>query len=199
MITLILTRHGQTDWNVAHKLAGSSNDPTLTKTGRNQAKLLANKLESFNIDIVYSSRLKRAQQTARIISKTLDKQVTYLANLNERGWGIHQGKLWRPVINGVDRMPASKRYIYKPRGGESWQEFEARLLTVLETITKNDEDRTVLIVAHAGVVREMVRIIKNVPKEKHKSYSIENTSLTVFRLNGGKAEDELVNDIAHLA
>ena len=60
---LLLTRHGQTDWNVQGKAQGRT-DTELNSTGIEQAKRLAEKIKNYNIDIIISSPLKRARKTA---------------------------------------------------------------------------------------------------------------------------------------
>ena len=71
MITLILVRHGETNWNVAGRLAGLIDEAVLTDEGEKQAIALSKKLKNLKIDLIYTSELKRAIQTARIISKHL--------------------------------------------------------------------------------------------------------------------------------
>ena len=69
MITLILARHGETDWNKNGLLQGSSDFAKLNNVGKKQAKALGKALLKFNVDIIYSSPLKRASETAEIINK----------------------------------------------------------------------------------------------------------------------------------
>ena len=65
-MTLYLTRHGETEWNVQNKICGIT-DVELTDKGRAQAKELGEKLRDYKIDLIVSSPLKRALETARMV------------------------------------------------------------------------------------------------------------------------------------
>ena len=87
MTDLILIRHGETDWNVAGRYQGQA-DPTLNNRGLEQAHQLARELRSSPLDVIYTSPLLRAVQTAKIIMEVLDLHLREDSRLME----IHQGK-----------------------------------------------------------------------------------------------------------
>lgn len=198
MITLILTRHGETDWNKAGKLAGSTDEPELTDLGKEQSKTLAIKLATLNIEIIYCSKLKRAIQTARIIANQLKRPLVFTEGLNERSWGIYESTDSRKFFERLGKMDIKRRFNYKPKGGESWRQFEKRLLVTIEKIVEQNESRIVLIVTHGGVVRALIPVLKKVPREESFENKIANNSITIFKMNEGKVEEELINDISHL-
>lgn len=199
MITLILVRHGETDWNVAGRLAGFSDGAVLTKEGQRQAELLAIKLRNLKIDIIYSSKLKRAKQTARIISKTINKRVIYKEFLNERSWGIYEGTDHKKIFENVEKMLTQRRLKYKPKGGESLIEFEKRLQRGLRKIMENNDEQNILIVSHGGVIKTLIPILKKAPLEEAYNLKVSNASLTIFNINESKVEIKLINDVSHLA
>ncbi|MBI2327779.1 histidine phosphatase family protein [Candidatus Curtissbacteria bacterium] len=198
MITLILARHGETDWNRDGRLAGLTDKPVLTKKGKKQAEALAKKLQDLAVDVVYSSRLKRAAQTAQIIAKTLDKKIIYSKYLNERSWGIYEGKDKESVFKKLDQMDVKRRFDYKPIGGESWREFEKKLLKFFKRLIGKNEGQTVLVITHGGTIRALFHILKNVNREKSLDLKFHNTSLTTLKMVDGRVEEELINDISHL-
>lgn len=197
MITLILTRHGETDWNRQGKLAGSNDLPILTNEGLKQASALAIKLKNFNIETIYRSKLKRAIQTASIISKTLGKRVKFSSALNERSWGKLEGKEWQKNKKRLVQMYESNK-TSRPRGGETFKEFKKRILEYVENILEKNEGKTILLVTHGGVIRTIIKIFKNIPEEEMENFRVYNTSLTIFKINEGKIEEELLADIKHL-
>lgn len=198
MITLILTRHGETDWNVKNLMAGWSNKPKLTETGEKQAKDLGEALIPWNVDLIFSSPLLRTRKTAEIINKSLNKQIVLLEGLKERSWGDLQGTNREKIFENLGKMDFKKRYKFKPKGGESLEEFEKRLLLCVEKIIENNDGKVVLLVTHAGVIRVLIPLLKKIPKEEIFDLKVENSSLTVFKLQESEVIEELINDVAHL-
>ncbi len=86
MTTILLVRHGQTDWNLDRRLQGHTDRP-LNDRGREQARALAAELASEPLDAVYSSDLVRAHETARIIAAGRGLDVTAMDDLRERNFG----------------------------------------------------------------------------------------------------------------
>ena len=198
MITLILTRHGETDLNVAGLMSGQSDVAKLTKNGIAQAKGLGKALLRWDIDLIYSSTLKRARRTAEIINESLGKEIIFLDDLRERNWGVLEGESVDEVFEKLEKLDFQKRFRFKPEGGESWLEFEKRLLVCLEDVVMQNQGKTVLLVSHGGVVKVLIPLIKKLPREETFDLKIHNTSLTIFKIDEGEIVEELINDIAHL-
>ena len=198
MITLILARHGETDWNKNGLLQGSSDFAKLNNVGKKQAKALGKALLKFNVDIIYSSPLKRASETAEIINKILKKEIVFDDALKERGWGDWEGRDAAVEFLRLEKMDIRTRFNFMPPNGESWKEFEIRLIKSVEKIVENNNDKRVLIVTHGGSIRALVPVIKKVPREQTLHLKFANTSISIFKLNKDDVEEELINDIAHL-
>jgi 2,3-bisphosphoglycerate-dependent phosphoglycerate mutase len=90
MTSILLARHGETDWNVERRWQGHSDTP-LNDTGRAQARALAEELKSEPIDVVYSSDLMRAHETARLVAEPRGLDVTAVRGLRERSFGSVEG------------------------------------------------------------------------------------------------------------
>src|SRR6476646_703601 len=90
MATLLLVRHGETDWNASGRLQGHTDRP-LNDYGRRQAAELAARLEADEVGAIYASDLSRAKETAEILGARLGLPVLRDPDLRERNWGSWEG------------------------------------------------------------------------------------------------------------
>lgn len=173
---LLLTRHGQTDWNVQGKAQGRT-DTNLNETGIEQAKMLAEKLMDYNIDVIISSPLKRARKTAEIIANGRKIPTLCDEDIVERSFGKYEGQQLKH-----DDFDAIKRN--GEIGVETDDEFIIRIKRFLETIKKQYKDKTVLIVTHKGTALGMCCYIEGLPicKENTSKYEIDNCSILEYQL-----------------
>lgn len=150
MNKLFIVRHGETDWNVKKLLQGKT-DIELNENGIKQAEELIDKLDFNNIDIVISSPLKRAKQTATIIvSNRLD--IKYDDLLIERGFGNYEGKPIEFDLIGKQwdyRLNDSENEI------ESIQDCLKRAQQFIDKINKEYKDKNILIVSHGGFIKAL--------------------------------------------
>lgn len=151
--TLLLARHGESDWNRARRWQGFADRP-LTERGRAQAAALAERLGKFPLDAVYSSDLARAASTAEAVAQAQGLEVIELSALREVDVGEWQG---------LTRDEAESRYPDGFRrweaGGTGWEkgetygEMSARVLKAVTGIAGDHEGGNVLIVSHGGPIR----------------------------------------------
>jgi broad specificity phosphatase PhoE len=146
--TLILARHGETDWNRDGIWQGHG-DPPLNELGRRQAAELAERLADVEIDALYSSDLRRAYETAEIIARAKSLAITAEPELREIDIGAWSG-LTRAEIE--ERFPGMERH-----DGETSEAFDARAVGVLTRIAGAHDGHQVLVVTHGGVVRALQR------------------------------------------
>ena len=144
---LYFVRHGQTDWNIQNRLQGSVDVP-LNNTGIQQARILADKLSPVYIDVIISSPLKRALDTARIINQDRNTELITDVALLERSFGCLEGISGDKYDKNIF-WDYTKNYRYKDV--EPVQEFFNRVHTYLEEVLKTYRDKSVLLVAHNGV------------------------------------------------
>src|SRR5579862_1895349 len=90
MTTILLARHGETDWNVERRWQGHADTP-LNDTGRAQARSLGEELADEPIDAVFSSDLRRAHETARLVAEPRGLSVIAIPDLRERNFGSAEG------------------------------------------------------------------------------------------------------------
>src|SRR5919204_950818 len=151
--TLLLARHGETDWNRARRWQGHADRP-LTDRGRAQAAALAERLADIALDAVYSSDLRRARDTAEAVAAIQGVDVVELAELREVNVGSWEG-LTRDEAEA--RLPDGLRR-WRAGGtgwddGETYAEMSRRVLAAVERIATDHEGGRVLIVSHGGPIR----------------------------------------------
>jgi probable phosphoglycerate mutase len=137
--TLLLVRHGETDWNADGRLQGHTDRP-LNDFGRRQARQLAEELEDEPLDAVYASDLARARETAEIVGERLGLLVVLDSDLREKDWGTWEG------LTPVERERVELV-------GESTEAHQERTLRALRRIAERHPGGRVLVVTHGGSMR----------------------------------------------
>jgi broad specificity phosphatase PhoE len=151
--TLLLARHGESDWNRARRWQGRADRP-LTSRGQAQAARLAERLADIALDAVYSSDLTRARVTAEAVAHAHGLDVVQLPELREVDVGSWEG-LTREQAES--RFPDGyQRWLAGGTGwddGESYGEMSARVLSAVDRIATERAGGRVLIVSHGGPIR----------------------------------------------
>ena len=153
MMRILLIRHCETNYSVKHRYCGAS-DPSLNCLGRKQAKVLRGTLKNIGIDKVYSSSLKRAYETSRLIYPNYPIQK--LNDFREIDFGIFEGLKYEEIIERFPKL--YKEWIDKPLeikipGMESLKGLAKRVERGLFSIQSRHQDETVAIVTHGGPIR----------------------------------------------
>ena len=183
---LFLTRHGETDWNLRRRIQGST-DTDLNESGRRQAVQLAESLllSPDRPEIVYTSGLKRARETAEIAAGRLQVPCVVHEGLGEINFGLWEGLTWDQV---EERYPelytiwhTDRRYGHPPEG-ESYQDLLNRVLPALRDIIRreggSDSGRRVLVVTHSAVIMSLLSHLNRTPcDEMVKRYRTENAQI----------------------
>jgi len=152
--TILLARHGETDWNREGRWQGWA-DPPLNDTGRDQARALADQLRATPFDAVYSSDLQRAHETAVIVAAPHEVPVVADRGLREIDVGSWSG-LTRPEIE--ERFPDGGR-----PDGETRDQHAARVLAAVERIARANAGRRILVVTHGGTMRALHGHLSDAP------------------------------------
>jgi broad specificity phosphatase PhoE len=148
--TLLLIRHGETDWNVEGRYQGQDG-PGINETGRKQARDIAYALNSCAVSAMYSSDLIRTMETAYILGKSLDLPVRSDARLRE----IHQGKWQRMLYREIEQQFPEQLKQFRdsplrcsPPEGETLECVTQRVLAALDDIAVQHPNQHVAVVTH---------------------------------------------------
>jgi broad specificity phosphatase PhoE len=186
---LILTRHGQTIEN-AQKILMGHNHGTLSETGIEQAKKLAQRLKNQKIDIIYSSDLMRTLDTAKEIAKYHPQaKIITDKRLRERFLGRYQG-LPHDTISWTN----------VPDDVESDEDMCKKLKGFIDEIYKKHKDETVLVASHSGTKMALLTILFNKPYFEMKHFEgIKNTAISKFDLgDDGIEKIHIINCARHI-
>jgi probable phosphoglycerate mutase len=184
-LRIYLARHGQTDWNADHRLQGAT-DTVLNSAGREQAARLAERLRGLKIDAVYSSTLRRSQETANTIRGSVPLEA--LAGLNERRLGMFEGRR----VDATDPVTAREyaRRSQEPDdtldGGESLTQFFDRVRATVTAIRTERASGTILIVGHGGTNQMIVRTLLDLSAQQAQSFEQANDDLYLIELGPGR-------------
>jgi broad specificity phosphatase PhoE len=151
--TILLARHGESDWNREVRWQGHADRP-LTARGRAQARALARRLDPFPLAAIYASDLARARDTARIVADRRGLQVVTRAGLREVDVGSWSG-FSRTELETAD-PEGIRRWLEGDRGwqgGESYEEMADRVVAALLEIARAHPGDQVLVVCHGGCIR----------------------------------------------
>jgi broad specificity phosphatase PhoE len=151
--TLILARHGETDWNRDGRFQGHA-DPPLNDQGREQARSLAYALDDQALAAIYSSDLRRAHETALVVADRKGLNVVVDPDLRERDVGEWSG-LTLPEIE--ERFPEELRR-FREKGasiGESRESLSRRVVAAVRRIADAHPQGSVLVVTHGGALRTL--------------------------------------------
>lgn len=178
---IILTRHGETDWNTRKIIQGSADIP-LNETGYQQASLLARRLKNgpYQIEHIFTSKQLRASATAGIVSEVLHLPCTVMEGLEEMNLGLWEGLSWPQVS---ERYPAeyelwyhNRRYTKTPEG-ECYQDVLERFMAALLTISQTAYQE-VLVVTHSANIMTFLSHLNHTPfHEMVTRYKTQNTAL----------------------
>jgi probable phosphoglycerate mutase len=197
---LIAVRHGETAWNVDARLQGHLDIP-LNERGHEQARRAARSLAEDRPDIVVSSDLSRAHATAQAIASFIGCPLVLEPELRERSFGSFQGMTHVEV---AERWPdqalrwKSRDPDFAPGGGESLNVFYARCVNATLRIAQQYAGRTVVVVAHGGVMDCLYRAATRIPLDATRAWSLDNAAINRLLHTSSGLTMVGWNDTSHL-
>lgn len=203
MIRLILTRHGETVWNIEGRVQGALDSP-LTERGILQAQCLAKRLKHEQITHLYSSDLPRAIATAEQIRQELQlSKIIISPAIRELSFGEWEGKAWYDLRNRYpdsfslwDRAPHEVQI----PGGESMWEVTERAWQFICDLPRLHQNETVCVVTHGMTLQLLVKKALGLPVETWEGVPWQhNTAVNIFELSeSGTIKPLLLADHTHL-
>lgn len=200
MTTILLARHGETDWNRDQRWQGHA-DRELTELGRAQALALAERLVDVELAAVYSSDLERARETARPAAEASGLSVIERSDLREVDVGSWSG-LTREEVEAQD-PDGIRRWLDGAKGwhgGESYEEMAERVVAACRSIAAAHPSATVLVVSHGGCVRAVHARALGLSFHAHrKTAPVEpNARLSVVAVENGTIRRLHLDDLSLL-
>ena len=202
MTHLIITRHGYSEYNKTRMYTGQV-DVALTDLGLRQAARTAEYVaETYKIDAIYSSDLKRAMSTAIPLSEKLGLPVIKEPLIKEIYGGLWENKL----MPEIDKLYHDDYQIYKTTiglarctGGESLAELQTRALEGMKKIAEDNDGKTVFVATHGGVLLALISAWMGLPLEKmHETPPATNSSITEVVYENGEFKIEKYSFDDHL-
>ncbi|TPW70946.1 histidine phosphatase family protein [Schumannella sp. 10F1B-5-1] len=177
MTELYLVRHGETDWNLARRIQGTTDIP-LNDTGRAQAQATGRLLARRQWDGIYASPLGRAMETGSIIAAELGMPTpTPVLGVVEREYGEAEGLTWEQI---EERFPEGAEV----PGRETREHVAERVVAALCELANAHPGEKLIVVSHGGAIRSVLQTAE--PDAKHPM--ITNGSVHSFRMTEGGLE-----------
>jgi broad specificity phosphatase PhoE len=195
MRQLTLVRHGITSWNVTGQFQGHTDTP-LSDEGRAQAQALAKHLKKAKVDLIYSSPLSRALETARIVFP--GREVFQDSRLKELNFGVFEG-LTQAENSGHEQWAwwFADPFKRAAPNGESYETLRERAVAWMNELPDNVH---AVAFTHSGTIQMLISYVMGVeyPKWRKRLY-LRHTGITRILFRNGEAVIERVNDTRHLA
>lgn len=193
-------RHGETEWNHAHRIQGGGSDVPLSAEGRSQALALAYRLGGATLDGVYSSPLSRALETARLVAWPHGLEVVVDERLREINAGTLEGvsnsELGMTLGTYLSRSTDGEMVC--PPEGESLLQLRHRVWPAFTEITTKHPDGVVTVVCHYFVILVVVCTVLGLPLEYLDRLRLGTASITLVHMDTQRAFLETFNDRGHL-
>jgi broad specificity phosphatase PhoE len=182
--TLLIVRHGQTIWNVEHRLPGQLPGVTLNETGCQQAARLAEALRELPISAIISSPLERAYHTAEYLALDRNLTIALDADLMDTNLGPWAGQIIEDLVK-ID--PNWQAYVKDPTvapdGIETFPQVQQRVVAAIERwLAKDNLGAYPVFVAHADVVKLLLAHFAQLSSERAGVFFIENASVSLVEI-----------------
>jgi broad specificity phosphatase PhoE len=181
---IIFTRHGESYANVIHEISDMGLKHPLTRTGRQQANALAERLGMYGITRIFSSPTLRAIETTIIVAHRLDLDYEITEALREIQRGALEGRsdeaAWKIMYETSHAWIAEQDWDRRTEGGENLHDVRQRFMPFLADLERQykETDEVILCVAHGGLFGIMLPLVlSNVSYETSSRYGYDHTCI----------------------
>lgn len=197
---LYLTRHGQTDWNIARRYQGHSNT-ALNQVGILQAEQLAKRLSKESIHAIYASDLTRAANTAQAIAAFHQLEAHTDSRWRELSFGDWEGMTYEEMsAHSPDLFDAWMKdsLTVSTPNGETHCQLAKRIQKAFDELKAKHKDETILIVGHSGSMQTLLALTLGVDLSRYWQFRISQASLSEMTVYDDSVVLNLFNDVSHL-
>ncbi len=197
MLEVMLIRHMETKWNEEQRYIGRTDMP-LSALGRDNGKKLSKYLAGERISKVFASSMKRAKETAAFIAPK--SEIESLEGLREIDFGDWEGLTHAEIMESFET--AMNSWIIDPAkepipGGEDWSNFENRVISEFDRITRTTSEGTIAIVTHAGPIKIILGNILDVASNRYWQIFQNKGAINSVRIDGDRKWIVTVNDTCY--
>jgi len=207
---LYMIRHGQTEWNKKKKIQGILDDIPLNENGMRQAKAVAERLhDQYQVNVVFSSKAVRAQETAKIICDQFQSSMIITENLNEINFGSFSGLTIDEIETHfpeyfesfhhfitTNRAEGTQRPVIP--NGESITHISQRIKLFLAEILIEHQGKQIAAVSHGSFIKCMLTYLSGESLHNYLPYWIENASISIIDFYGSIPMIRRLNDSNHI-
>jgi broad specificity phosphatase PhoE len=177
-LTLLLVRHGQSEWNAAGLMQGQTAHVPLTELGHRQAAAAATELAGLEPGALLSSDLFRAVQTAEHCARATGLGITVTPALREQAYGELEGRPSRDLWDVVDWTDPH----WSAAGGESLAELHARVHAFLEELAAEPPADVIALVTHGDTIRAAQAVVAGLDPDAMPAVTPHNGTVTRLEL-----------------
>lgn len=204
MTEILLIRHGETEWNAIKRLQGHL-DIALNAEGERQAAALGQALLDEPLDVIVSSDLQRAMQTAQAIAQPRGMTIKVDPGLRERCYGAFEGVMYSEIPARFPEAYAAwqardidARFPDGERKAETLREFHERAIATINRLASLYPNRKIALVTHGGVLECAYRAAKGISLLSARDFDIFNASINRVVWNDATLHISEWSDVAHL-
>ncbi len=198
--TLLLVRHGETEWNITSRIQGYLDSP-LSALGSEQGRRVAEHLSRLEIKAVYASDVGRATVTADLIARHHGLTVQQLPALRERCYGDFEGHTLEELTQQNEaavKTWLADRQRFAPPNGETQPQLAARVMAALYEIAGKHLGELVAVATHGGPIKSALLEIMQAPITAWNRTWVSNGSITILRGTPELLRIACYNDTCHL-
>ncbi|WP_091172641.1 histidine phosphatase family protein [Paenibacillus sp. 1_12] len=191
---ILLIRHGESEADILQVHEGRA-DFELTELGRTQVKAMAAYVNAkFPPDFIWASPLKRASETAAVLAEQVGCPLHFEGDLME----FNNGALAGLSFEEAKRYPVPKELHERVEQGESAIEFRMRIEVIFSKIISDPRYERIAIVAHGGVINNMLRSFFKMPVNKDYYFKNGDTAIHLIEIKSAERIVHFLNDTSHL-
>jgi probable phosphoglycerate mutase len=197
---LLVTRHGETEWNVIDRIQGHEDVP-LSPRGVEQARALGERLAREGVARIVSSDLLRARVTAEAVASASGAALSFDGRLREQNMGSWQGASFadaRAADPDLAERFARREPHVRPPGGESREELFTRVWDAVDEHATPGSAGPLLLVGHGGVLQMILYRVLGLPLSSPRRFSLPNCGLSSLVDRDGAWYVTCLSDTSHL-